>query len=72
AGRALQFDFTERAPGPLIKTSPDLIDAIRNIDSVSAEYKEKYERFVEDFCEPSDGRAAERVVDRMLEIAAGE
>ncbi|WP_251020098.1 CDP-glycerol glycerophosphotransferase family protein [Streptomyces sp. ISL-98] len=70
--RGFYFDFTERAPGPLLKTSEDLVDAIRNIDSVSAEYKEKYERFVKDFCEPSDGRAAARVVDRMLETAAGE
>ncbi len=70
--RGFYFDFTERAPGPLLKTSKDLVDAIRNIDSVSARYKEKYEQFVKDFCEPSDGRASARVVDRMLEIAAGE
>ncbi len=59
-------------PSPPSKTSEDLVEAIRNIDSVSAEYKEKYERFVKDFCEPSDGRAAARVVDRMLEMAAGD
>ncbi|MGX1883720.1 CDP-glycerol glycerophosphotransferase family protein [Streptomyces sp. NPDC055287] len=70
--RGFYFDFTERAPGPLLKTSEDLVDAIRNIDSVSARYKEKYARFVKDFCEPSDGLASARVVDRMLEIAAGE
>ncbi|CAM5663706.1 hypothetical protein SMICM304S_00741 [Streptomyces microflavus] len=66
--RGFYFDFTSRAPGPLIKTSEDLVAAIRNIDEVSEEYKEKYAQFRVDFCEPSDGRAAARVVDRMLAI----
>ncbi|MET9925685.1 MULTISPECIES: CDP-glycerol glycerophosphotransferase family protein [unclassified Streptomyces] len=66
--RGFYFDFTSRAPGPLIKTSEDLVAAIRNIDEVSEEYQEKYARFRDDFCEPSDGRAAARVVDRMLAI----
>ncbi len=66
--RGFYFDFTSRAPGPLIKTSEDLVSAIRNIDAVSEEYKEKYAQFRVDFCEPSDGRAAARVVDRMLAV----
>lgn len=66
--RGFYFDFTSRAPGPLIKTSDGLVAAIRNIDAVSEEYQEKYARFRADFCEPSDGRAAARVVDRMLAI----
>ncbi|MEU2142852.1 CDP-glycerol glycerophosphotransferase family protein, partial [Streptomyces globisporus] len=66
--RGFYFDFTSRAPGPLIKTSEDLVSAIRNIDAVSEEYKEKYAQFRVDFCEPSDGRASARVVDRMLAV----
>ncbi|MEV2258245.1 CDP-glycerol glycerophosphotransferase family protein [Streptomyces anulatus] len=66
--RGFYFDFTSRAPGPLIKTSEDLVSAIRNIGEVSEEYKEKYAQFRVDFCEPSDGRAAARVVDRMLAV----
>ncbi|WP_442811971.1 CDP-glycerol glycerophosphotransferase family protein [Streptomyces sp. NBC_01803] len=67
--RGFYFDFTEKAPGPLIKTSADLVDAIRNIDRVRADHAAKYAAFVEDFCRPSDGLATARVVDRMLEIA---
>ncbi|GGY83842.1 hypothetical protein GCM10010327_12610 [Streptomyces nitrosporeus] len=66
--RGFYFDFTSRAPGPLIKTSEELVDAIRNIDDVSAKYQEKYDRFKADFCEPSDGLASARVVDRMLTV----
>ncbi|MBC9716218.1 CDP-glycerol glycerophosphotransferase family protein [Streptomyces sp. TRM66268-LWL] len=69
--RGLYFDLGERAPGPLIKTSDELIAAIRDIDEVSRTYQERYEQFARDFCEPSDGHAAERVVDRMLELSAG-
>ncbi|WP_411079011.1 CDP-glycerol glycerophosphotransferase family protein [Streptomyces sp. cmx-18-6] len=66
--RGFCFDFTARAPGPLVKTSEELVAAIRDIDAVSEEYREKYDRFRADFCEPSDGRASARVVDRMLAI----
>ncbi|MFD3754718.1 CDP-glycerol glycerophosphotransferase family protein [Streptomyces cyaneofuscatus] len=64
--RGLYFDFTTRAPGPLLKTSDELVRAIRDVDAVEAEYKEKYAQFKKDFCEPGDGLATARVVDRML------
>ncbi|MGK5534372.1 CDP-glycerol glycerophosphotransferase family protein, partial [Streptomyces sp. URMC 129] len=65
--RGFYFDFTEKAPGPLIKTSDALIEAIRDLDAVRAAYADKYAAFVKEFCEPSDGLATARVVDRMLE-----
>ena len=63
--RGFYFDLTARAPGPLIKTSEELVGAIRGIGPVTEEYKEQYEAFVRDFCHPSDGQATRRVVDRM-------
>ncbi|MFD3648609.1 CDP-glycerol glycerophosphotransferase family protein [Streptomyces cyaneofuscatus] len=64
--RGLYFDFTTRAPGPLLKTSEELVKAIRDVDTVQADYREKYAQFKKDFCEPGDGLATARVVDRML------
>ncbi|MFG3102928.1 CDP-glycerol glycerophosphotransferase family protein [Streptomyces sp. NPDC048182] len=64
--RGLYFDFTTRAPGPLLKTSEELVKAVRDVDAVEAEYREKYAQFKKDFCEPGDGLATARVVDRML------
>ncbi|MFE9010155.1 CDP-glycerol glycerophosphotransferase family protein [Streptomyces cyaneofuscatus] len=64
--RGLYFDFTTRAPGPLLETSEELVKALRGLDAVEAEYQEKYTQFKKDFCEPRDGRATARVVDRML------
>ncbi|MYW35307.1 CDP-glycerol glycerophosphotransferase family protein, partial [Streptomyces sp. SID2119] len=64
--RGLYFDFTTRAPGPLLETSEQLVKALREVDAVEAEYQDKYAQFKKDFCEPRDGRATARVVDRML------
>ncbi|UGY94225.1 CDP-glycerol glycerophosphotransferase family protein [Streptomyces gobiensis] len=64
--RGFYFDFTSRAPGPLIKTSDELIEAVRDIDSLVEKYRDQYAEFTQDFCEPSDGLAAERVVDWIL------
>jgi CDP-glycerol glycerophosphotransferase len=65
--RGFYFDFTDRAPGPLLKTNADLISALRDIDRVHAEHAGKYEEFVKEFCVPADGRATAEVVDRLLE-----
>jgi len=67
--RGFYFDFEADSPGPLISTSEELITAIRNIDEVSEQYKERFERFQNLFCDLDDGHAAKRVVDRMLEQA---
>ncbi|MFI7386667.1 CDP-glycerol glycerophosphotransferase family protein [Streptomyces sp. NPDC049813] len=64
--RGLYFDFTTRAPGPLLENSEELVKAVRDIEAVEAEYREKYARFRTDFCEPGDGLATQRVVDRLL------
>ncbi|MEV4878201.1 CDP-glycerol glycerophosphotransferase family protein [Streptomyces cyaneofuscatus] len=64
--RGLYFDFTTRAPGPLLETSEGLVKALRDVDAVETAYKEKYAQFKKDFCEPRDGLATARVVDRML------
>lgn len=64
--RGFYFDLGEKAPGPLLKTSEELIAALKDLDGIVEEYRERYEEFVRDFCDPSDGRATVRVVDRML------
>lgn len=68
--RGFYFDFEKDSPGPLIRTSGELIDSIRNIDSVWPEYRERFDRFHHLFCDLDDGRASQRVVDRMMEQPA--
>ncbi|MDT0342740.1 CDP-glycerol glycerophosphotransferase family protein [Streptomyces litchfieldiae] len=67
--RGFYFDFTGTSPGPLVKTTAELIDSLQNLDTVSKEYADRYAAFVKKFCEPADGLATAQVVDRMLDWA---
>ncbi|WTQ44807.1 bifunctional glycosyltransferase family 2 protein/CDP-glycerol:glycerophosphate glycerophosphotransferase [Actinacidiphila glaucinigra] len=67
--RGFYFDFEACAPGPLVYTSEELIDAIRDIDLVEEAYAARYRWFQEEFCDLDDGFASVRLTDRIL--AAG-
>ncbi|GAA4235694.1 hypothetical protein GCM10022254_43460 [Actinomadura meridiana] len=64
--RGFYFDFEAEAPGPLVETSDDLIDAIRAAESATADYQDRYRDFAARFCPLDDGKAASRTVDRVF------
>jgi CDP-glycerol glycerophosphotransferase len=64
--RGFSIDFEADAPGPLLRTTDDVIDALRDLDAVRASVGERYERFVATYCALNDGRAASRVVERVF------
>ncbi|GAA2733607.1 bifunctional glycosyltransferase family 2 protein/CDP-glycerol:glycerophosphate glycerophosphotransferase [Actinocorallia aurantiaca] len=64
--RGFYFDFEKEAPGPLLETSEDLIEAIRNAGEIGEKYSAAYDAFYERFCSLDDGSAAARVVDRVF------
>jgi CDP-glycerol glycerophosphotransferase len=64
--RGFYFDFEAEAPGPLLATSAEVIEAIGDIDSVASRYGEAYQRFAATFCPLDDGKAAARVCDRLF------
>ncbi|MFJ9123041.1 CDP-glycerol glycerophosphotransferase family protein [Streptomyces sp. NPDC102340] len=66
--RGFYFDFETSAPGPLLHTSRQLVDAVRDIDSLSRTYALKYRHFTDRYCDLEDGSASARVVDRMLGV----
>ncbi|MFG3345355.1 CDP-glycerol glycerophosphotransferase family protein [Streptomyces sp. NPDC048018] len=70
--RGFYFDFEKRAPGPLLQTSDELIEALGDIDRISAGFTDAYREFREVFCDLDDGHASERVIRRMLELAHPE
>ena len=53
----------EEVPGPLLKTTEEVIDAINNIDEITSHYSEKYDEFYNRFCHIEDGNASERIFD---------
>uniref|UniRef100_A0AAU2JK26 Bifunctional glycosyltransferase family 2 protein/CDP-glycerol:glycerophosphate glycerophosphotransferase n=1 Tax=Streptomyces sp. NBC_00049 TaxID=2903617 RepID=A0AAU2JK26_9ACTN len=68
--RGFNFDLEAKAPGPLLADSASLIEAVRDVDAVGERYAQARAAFRDEFCDLDDGRATERVVDRMLAMAA--
>ncbi|MFF3393217.1 CDP-glycerol glycerophosphotransferase family protein [Streptomyces sp. NPDC002669] len=64
--RGFRFDFEARAPGPLLAGSTELIEALRDPVRATAGHARAHEAFRRDFCDLDDGKAAAKVVDRML------
>ncbi|MGN0383985.1 MAG: CDP-glycerol:glycerophosphate glycerophosphotransferase [Eubacterium sp.] len=60
------LDMEKDLPGPMLLTNDDVIDAIKNIDRIQEQYKEKYEEFYNRFCCFDDGHAAQRVVEKVF------
>ena len=65
--RGFNVDFEAEAPGPLLATSAEVIEALRDISAVAARYAGAYQAFATKYCALEDGKAAERVVDRLLQ-----
>ena len=64
--RGFYLDFVSTVPGPLLRTTGEVGDALRDLDQVRAEYADRYDAFRAAFCELDDGQAAARVVDRVF------
>ncbi|WP_137845106.1 CDP-glycerol glycerophosphotransferase family protein [Microbacterium sp. 2FI] len=63
--RGFYFDLAAHAPGPVVTTADELVAAI--LDDDPATHAEEYARWREKFNARDDGRAAERVVARILD-----
>lgn len=64
--RGFYIDINKEVPGPLLYTTDEVVEAIRNIDNISEQYKERYEEFYERFCSVDDGNASKRAVERVF------
>ena len=64
--RGMYLDMEKELPGPVVQTNDELIDALRHLDEVTEQYRERYERLYEKFCHIDDGNAAERVVQAVF------
>jgi CDP-glycerol glycerophosphotransferase len=63
--RGFYFDLAAHAPGPVVRTADDLIAALRDGDP--ADHAERYAAWTARFNAREDGRAAERVVARIID-----
>ncbi|WP_219471946.1 CDP-glycerol glycerophosphotransferase family protein [Nonomuraea rhizosphaerae] len=64
--RGLYIDLPEQAPGPVLSTSAEVIEALRSIDEVAAAHADRYDAFRATFAPRDDGKATARVVDHLF------
>ena len=66
AERGFYFDFEAEAPGPILTSQNEVLDAIQNLDQISNNYQQKYRNWQLKFDLHEDGNAASRVIDRVF------
>jgi CDP-glycerol glycerophosphotransferase len=64
--RGFYFDLEAEAPGPLLATSAEVVEAVASLDTVARQYREPYQAFAAKFCPLDDGKAAARACDRIF------
>ncbi|WP_424356068.1 CDP-glycerol:glycerophosphate glycerophosphotransferase [Methanobacterium sp. MBAC-LM] len=64
--RGFYIDIEKEVPGPLLFTTEEVIDNIKNIDRVFEEYKEKYDTFYNRFCYLDDGYSSKRICEKVF------
>ena len=64
--RGFYLDYADTAPGPVLTTSEQVVDALVDLPAVTAAHAEAYARFRERFCSLEDGGATARVLDLVL------
>lgn len=65
--RGFYFDFLEEAPGPIVLTNDDLIDAIKNYNP--SNWAKKYEAYSAKYNHCDDGNASSKVVDLIKSLS---
>jgi CDP-glycerol glycerophosphotransferase (TagB/SpsB family) len=69
--RGFYFDLEDVAPGPLVRTSDELVGAIADLDAVRAQYADRYAGFQRTFSCLEDGSATDRVLDLLFPTGHG-
>jgi len=66
--RGMYYNFEEISPGPILFNGKELIDAIKNIEKIDKDFKEKRELIKNRFNKFTDGKSIERVL-KFLNIS---
>jgi CDP-glycerol glycerophosphotransferase len=68
--RGFYFDLEPIAPGPLVRTQPELVEALHHLPSITDAYADRYAEFRATFCALEDGHATERLASVFRRAAA--
>lgn len=64
--RGFTFDLESQAPGPVLRSTAQVLAALREIDAVSRAYADRYAAWQRRFCALEDGHASARVLDAVF------
>ncbi|MFB6498746.1 CDP-glycerol glycerophosphotransferase family protein [Bacillus haynesii] len=64
--RGFYFDFETEAPGPLVKTTDEVIEKVRETETMDYRLPAIFEPFYEKFCYLESGRSSEKVVKTVF------
>src|SRR4051794_11991518 len=64
--RGVYFELQDTAPGPMVRTGDELIQALATADAWRADFDKRYRAFVAEFGEYDTGTAARQVVDHVF------
>ncbi|MFN2744481.1 CDP-glycerol glycerophosphotransferase family protein [Bacillus sp. z60-18] len=65
--RGFYFDFEKEAPGPLVKTTDEVIEKIRETEAPDYRLPDIFDPFYEKFCYLETGKSSEKVVKTVFE-----
>ena len=68
--RGFYVDFEDVAPGPLLTTSDEVLDALADLPALAARSRQRYARFRAEYCHLDDGHATARALD-LLGLRSG-
>jgi CDP-glycerol glycerophosphotransferase len=61
--RGFYFDYRATVPGPVLKTTEEVLSALDALDEITKKYQSKYKSWQERFNPLEDGHATQRVID---------
>ena len=64
--RGFYIDMNTEIPGPLLYTNEEVVHAIKNIEQVNEDFKQRYEQFYQRFCHLDDGNASKNIVEKVF------
>ncbi|QQD84035.1 CDP-glycerol glycerophosphotransferase family protein [Bacillus siamensis] len=64
--RGFYLDMKNDLPGPILESSEELLNSIKNIKQVESEYKNSYDQFIKKYCEIEDGNSARKIIKEVF------
>lgn len=65
--RGVYLDYENIVPGPVVKTTQEIIDNLKDYNNLEYKYKEKYKLFYNEFCQYGrNGDSASKVIEELI------